>query len=69
MIINEKKELIIEAFKENGELSNNIKLLHYGAILLQSIEIHQCNLNELLNAINEAAQKQIGEHNLGKTIL
>ena len=65
---NDKHSQIIEEFSQHGELSNNIKLLHYGCILLQSIKRLDCNLSDLLNAINEAAQQQIGEHNLGKTI-
>ena len=69
MIISEKHKKMVDEFSQHGELSNNLKLLHYGCILLQSINRLDCNLSELLNAINEAAQQQIGEHNLGKTIL
>lgn len=66
---NDKHHQIVEEFSEHGELSNSLKLLHYGVILLQTCKRLNCNLNELLNAINEAAQRQIGEHNLGKSIL
>ena len=69
MIASEKHEQIVKEFSENGELSNNIKLLHYGQLLMESMRRLDCNLNELLNAINEAAQTQIGEHNLGSAIL
>lgn len=60
---------ITKEFHDHGELSNNIKLLHYGSILLSSMQRLDCNLNELLNAINDASQKQIAEHNLGRAIL
>ncbi len=62
-------EDIIKEFLEHGELSNNIKLLHYGSMLLEEMHRHKCTLSELLNAINKAAQKQIGDHNLGRAIL
>ena len=60
---------IIDEFSNHGELLNNIKLLHYGFILLESTNRLNCNLNELLNAINEAAKTQIGDHNLGRVVL
>lgn len=69
MTISEKHEKIVLEFSEHGELSNSLKLLHYGSLLMTAMNRLDCNLNELLNAINEAAQQQISEHNFGRTIL
>jgi hypothetical protein len=69
MIISEKHQQIIQEFIEYGELSNNIKLLHYGVLLKQAMKRLNCTLDELLNAINEAAQQQIGKYELGRAIL
>lgn len=69
MIINEKYQKIEDEFFEHGELSNNIKLLHYGVLLLEATKRLDCNLNELLNAINVASQRQIAKNNLGRAFL
>jgi len=69
MIISEKHNKIVQEFMEHGELNNNIKLLHYGTLLSESMDRLDCNLNDLLEAINEAAQKQIGAYDLGRAVL
>lgn len=69
MMMSEKHNAIVQEYYEHGELSNNIKLLHFGSILMQSMKRLDCDLSELLNAINDAAQKQISENNLGRAIL
>lgn len=57
------EEIIAKEFQEHGELMNNLKLLHYGVILLDTQNRMGCTLNELLNGINTASQQMIGEHN------
>lgn len=69
MIVSNKHKNIVEEFKKNSELSNNIKLLHYGSILFMSMNRLDCTLSELLNGINEASQQKIGDHDLGKSFL
>lgn len=68
MIINEKHKVIVQEFVEHGELSNNLKLLHYGLLLFEAMRRIDCTLNDLLNGINEAAQKQIIEDGTMETI-
>ena len=69
MIISEKNESIVNEFSKHGELSNNIKLMHYGHLLLEAMERLDCTLLQLLNAINNASQEQILDHNFGRAIL
>jgi hypothetical protein len=56
-------EIIAKEFEEHGELMNKLKLLHYGVILLEAQNRIGCSLSELLNGINLASQRMIGDHN------
>ncbi len=69
MIISEKHDEIVKEFFNYGELLNNIKLLHYGQILLEVCQRSNCSLEDLLQAISEVAQKQIRTNNLGRAVL
>lgn len=60
---------LVDEFRDCGELSNNIKLLHYGSLLMTTMDRYDMSLGEILNGINEAARQQIGEHNLGRAVL
>ena len=69
MIISEKIKPLVDEFSEQGDLSNNIKLLHFGQILLHRMIASDCTLDEILHAINLASQKQIKLYDLGRAIL
>lgn len=58
-------DTIVDYFVEHEYLLHNIKYLHYGAKFLLWMRQHDCNLTELMNAINEASQMKIAQHNLG----
>jgi hypothetical protein len=69
MTISEKHDQVVKEFTEQGELSHNLKLLHFGALLLTVMGRHNCSLSEILDAINLASRKQIKLYELGRTIL
>jgi hypothetical protein len=56
------EDIISNEIYEHGELKNSLFLLEYGVILLQFMERHSCTLNQALNGINAACQKQISDH-------
>ncbi len=59
---NKIEELIAQEFQEYGELMNNLKLLHYGVLLLEAQKRLGCTLSELLNGINLASQRMVADH-------
>lgn len=69
MITNENFARLVDELTHFGELSNNLKCLHYGNILLESCYKHDCTLDELLNPLQDAALRQVSSHNFGRTIL
>lgn len=65
MITRERHNEIVDEFIEHGILSHNIKLLHYGNLLIEAMDRLDCNLGDLLGAINRSAQVQIKNYEFG----
>lgn len=56
---------LISELVGHNELRNNIRILHFGAVIKRFMSRNNCTLDEVIYAAGEAAKEQIGNGQVG----